>query len=191
MCRITLRSRLPDVAANLAPARITVGEDERAGRWWWESANQECGLHDGSSAIPFKPINRLATAAGNQNSMNKPLLNRLMCWLHNRQKWNTLKTIAVICVALLATLSITDAIAAGDTQLIKFHGAYQEDDRDLRLKRQERKLEPAYEFMIRVRVPGGDLNATNNGLNLRKLQITTRIKPYALPRAKPFNFTAF
>ena len=54
---------------------------------------------------------------------------------------------------------ITGAIAADDTQLIKFHGAYQEDDRDLRLERQERKLEPAYEFMIRVRVPGGDLNA--------------------------------
>ena len=54
---------------------------------------------------------------------------------------------------------ITGAIATDDTQLIKFHGAYQEDDRDLRLERQERKLEPAYEFMIRVRVPGGDLNA--------------------------------
>ncbi|WP_020559742.1 assimilatory sulfite reductase (NADPH) hemoprotein subunit [Thiofilum flexile] len=54
---------------------------------------------------------------------------------------------------------ITGAIAADDVQLIKFHGAYIEDDRDLRLERQERKLEPAYEFMIRVRVPGGDLNA--------------------------------
>lgn len=54
---------------------------------------------------------------------------------------------------------ITGAIATDDVQLIKFHGAYIEDDRDLRLERQERKLEPAYEFMIRVRVPGGDLNA--------------------------------
>lgn len=24
---------------------ITIGEDERAGRWWWESASKECGLH--------------------------------------------------------------------------------------------------------------------------------------------------
>ncbi len=54
---------------------------------------------------------------------------------------------------------ITGAIADADTQLIKFHGTYQQDDRDQRLIRQEKKLEPAYSFMIRVRIPGGDLSA--------------------------------
>lgn len=54
---------------------------------------------------------------------------------------------------------ITGCIAEADTQLIKFHGTYQQDDRDQRLIRQEKKLEPAYSFMIRVRVPGGDLTA--------------------------------
>jgi len=30
---------------------ITVGEDERAGRWWWENpATKECGLHPAKSA---------------------------------------------------------------------------------------------------------------------------------------------
>jgi sulfite reductase (NADPH) hemoprotein beta-component len=39
--------------------------------------------------------------------------------------------------------------------LIKFHGSYQQDDRDLREERRRQKLEPAYSFMIRTRLPGG------------------------------------
>lgn len=49
----------------------------------------------------------------------------------------------------------TGALAADDTQLTKFHGIYQQDDRDLRRERRKAKQEPAYSFMIRVRVPGG------------------------------------
>lgn len=49
----------------------------------------------------------------------------------------------------------TGALAEDDTQLTKFHGFYQQDDRDLRSDRARQKLEPAYSFMIRVRVPGG------------------------------------
>jgi len=50
---------------------------------------------------------------------------------------------------------VTGAIAEADTQLIKFHGSYQQDDRDLRDERRQQKLEPAYQFMIRTRLPGG------------------------------------
>ena len=50
---------------------------------------------------------------------------------------------------------ITGALADTDTQLIKFHGSYQQDDRDLRDERRKQKLEPLYSFMLRVRVPGG------------------------------------
>ncbi len=50
---------------------------------------------------------------------------------------------------------ITGSIAQDDTQLSKFHGFYQQDDRDLRSERAKQKLEPAYSFMIRARVPGG------------------------------------
>ncbi|MBT8098883.1 MAG: sulfite reductase, partial [Gammaproteobacteria bacterium] len=50
---------------------------------------------------------------------------------------------------------ITGALAADDTQLSKFHGIYQQDDRDVRSERTRQKLEPAYSFMIRARVPGG------------------------------------
>ncbi|MDP7013925.1 MAG: NADPH-dependent assimilatory sulfite reductase hemoprotein subunit [Verrucomicrobiota bacterium] len=49
----------------------------------------------------------------------------------------------------------TGALAADDTQLTKFHGIYQQDDRDLRGERRKAKQERAYAFMTRVRVPGG------------------------------------
>jgi sulfite reductase (NADPH) hemoprotein beta-component len=49
----------------------------------------------------------------------------------------------------------TGAIRDDDTVLIKFHGSYQQDNRDLREERRQQKLEPAYSFMIRTRTPGG------------------------------------
>ncbi|WHY92381.1 assimilatory sulfite reductase (NADPH) hemoprotein subunit [Neobacillus cucumis] len=52
-----------------------------------------------------------------------------------------------------------DRISAGipddDNRLMKHHGSYLQDDRDLRNERQKQKLEPAYQFMLRVRAPGG------------------------------------
>jgi sulfite reductase (ferredoxin) len=42
-----------------------------------------------------------------------------------------------------------------DLQLIKFHGTYQQEDRDLRQERKRAGLEPAYQFMLRSRIPGG------------------------------------
>lgn len=42
-----------------------------------------------------------------------------------------------------------------DVKLMKFHGIYQQDDRSVRDERRRQKLEPAYQFMIRVRLPGG------------------------------------
>ncbi len=50
---------------------------------------------------------------------------------------------------------VTGGISEGAQQLIKFHGSYQQDDRDLREERRHQKLEPAYQFMVRVRLPGG------------------------------------
>ena len=50
---------------------------------------------------------------------------------------------------------VTGALRESDTQLIKFHGSYQQDDRDVREERRQQKLEPAYSFMIRTRLPGG------------------------------------
>jgi sulfite reductase (NADPH) hemoprotein beta-component len=49
----------------------------------------------------------------------------------------------------------TGAMSEDDQQLLKFHGTYQQDDRDLRADRRKHKLDKAYSFMIRIRVPGG------------------------------------
>lgn len=57
------------------------------------------------------------------------------------------------------TEAIAEPISSGinddDNRLMKFHGSYLQDDRDLRNERQRQKLEPAYQFMVRVRAPGG------------------------------------
>jgi sulfite reductase (NADPH) hemoprotein beta-component len=51
----------------------------------------------------------------------------------------------------------TGAIDEDDTQLTKFHGIYQQDDRDLRAERGRTRMEPAYSFMARLRIPGGQV----------------------------------
>jgi sulfite reductase (NADPH) hemoprotein beta-component len=80
------------------------------------------------------------------------------------------------------TTSFTAALAEDDTQISKFHGIYQQDDRDLRAERMEQKLEPAYNFMVRVCVPGGvatpvqwlELDELANTYGNGTLRLTTR-----------------
>ena len=85
---------------------------------------------------------------------------------------------------LLASLAdaVTGALREDDQTLIKYHGSYQQDDRDVREVRRLAKLEPAFSFMIRTRTPGGVINPTQ-WLQLdaiatthaeRGLRITTR-----------------
>ena len=52
---------------------------------------------------------------------------------------------------------ITGAIVEDDQQLVKFHGMYLQDDRDLRPERAKKRMEKAFAFMMRVRMPGGVL----------------------------------
>lgn len=58
-------------------------------------------------------------------------------------------------IALSLLDRITGAVAPDDTKLMKFQGIYMQDDRDVRDERRRQKLEPAYQFMARVRLPGG------------------------------------
>jgi sulfite reductase (NADPH) hemoprotein beta-component len=53
---------------------------------------------------------------------------------------------------------ITGGIIEDDQQLVKFHGMYLQDDRDLRPERTRKKMEKAFAFMIRVRISGGVLS---------------------------------
>ena len=85
---------------------------------------------------------------------------------------------------LLASLAnpVTGALNEDDQTLIKYHGSYQQDDRDIREERRLAKLEPAYAFMIRTRTPGGvvtpaqwlKLDAVATTYAERGLRITTR-----------------
>lgn len=76
----------------------------------------------------------------------------------------------------------TGAISEPDTKLLKFHGSYMQDDRDVRDTRRKQKLEPDYQFMVRVRLPGGvltpdqwlDLDQLAQDYASSGLRITTR-----------------
>lgn len=50
---------------------------------------------------------------------------------------------------------LTGGFNGDNFQLIRFHGMYQQDDRDLRAERAEAKLEPLINMMLRCRLPGG------------------------------------
>src|SRR5260370_41965595 len=53
----------------------------------------------------------------------------------------------------------TTHFSEAQIQLLKFHGTYQQEDRDARKERKAQGEEKAYQFMVRSRIPGGVLNA--------------------------------
>lgn len=55
--------------------------------------------------------------------------------------------------------SDAESFSETDAQLLKFHGAYQQDDRDLRKKVRAAGGHKAYRFMVRVAIPAGRLTA--------------------------------
>jgi len=69
-----------------------------------------------------------------------------------------------------------------DFQLLKFHGTYQQDDRDLRVERKRAGLDKAWSFMVRSKIPSGDLTAAQylmhdkmaDDLGNASMRITTR-----------------
>ncbi|PVV14250.1 MAG: sulfite reductase subunit beta [gamma proteobacterium symbiont of Ctena orbiculata] len=76
----------------------------------------------------------------------------------------------------------TGALSAEDAQISKFHGCYEQDDRDQRLQRQRQFLEPYYSFMLRARLPGGvcttrqwlAIDAVGRELGNGTIRLTTR-----------------
>ena len=48
---------------------------------------------------------------------------------------------------------------AANKDLLKFHGSYQQEDRDARKKRDKSAPGKSYMFMIRCKIPGGKLTA--------------------------------
>lgn len=52
-----------------------------------------------------------------------------------------------------------DHLSEPNKQLIKFHGSYQQEDRDARKNRAKAGVGKAYMFMVRLKLPGGKLTA--------------------------------
>lgn len=82
---------------------------------------------------------------------------------------------------------ISDGINKSDQQIIKFHGMYQQDDRDIRQERLDKFLEPDYTFMIRLRLPAGRIGATQ-WLGLSKLARQTKSLSIRLTSRQAIQF---
>ncbi len=97
----------------------------------------------------------------------------------------------------------TGTVRTDDETLIKFHGMYVQDNRDRRDERALKKLDKLYSFMIRLRIPGGVITATqwlatheiSEQYGTGTLKITTRqtlqlhglLKHQLRPTIKAFN----
>ena len=76
----------------------------------------------------------------------------------------------------------TSHFSEEEMQLLKFHGTYQQDDRDERTERKQQNLDKAWIFMVRSKLPGGALTAEQylahdkiaGDLGNQTLRITTR-----------------
>jgi sulfite reductase (ferredoxin) len=76
----------------------------------------------------------------------------------------------------------TSHFSEEEMQLLKFHGTYQQDDRDQRIARKQQNLDKAWIFMVRSKLPGGALTAEQylahdkiaGDLGNQTLRITTR-----------------
>ena len=85
--------------------------------------------------------------------------------MHTTQKPSAVEIIKQNSNGLRGTIAqslqqeTTGSISEADQALIKFHGMYQQDDRDRREERAQKMLERLYSFMIRLRLPGGTLTA--------------------------------
>jgi sulfite reductase (ferredoxin) len=53
----------------------------------------------------------------------------------------------------------TSSFGTDDQMILKFHGIYQQDNRDERKQRKQQGLEPHYSFMVRTKNPAGDCSA--------------------------------
>ena len=82
---------------------------------------------------------------------------------------------------------ITGSLLGEDHQLTKFFGIYQQDDRDLRDERRRKMLENAYQFMIRLRLPGGVCQPWQ-WLKLDELAHTYANKTLRLTTRQTFQF---
>ena len=102
---------------------------------------------------------------------------------HNEEIKAAIPTLAGTIAATLADAA-ADHFSDDDNQFLKFHGCYQQDDRDLR------KTGKKYIMMVRSRIPGGVMTAEAMAAFRRSVARLTATTPCASPRARPSSFTA-
>lgn len=85
--------------------------------------------------------------------------------MENKQHLSVVEDIKVNSRGLRGSLvqslndEITGAVREQDHALVKFHGMYEQDDRDQRAERALKRLDKLYSFMVRLRIPGGLITA--------------------------------
>src|SRR3954452_7641846 len=89
-------------------------------------------------------------------------------------KVEAIKVASQYLKAILAEEVRNDAshISEDAATVLKFHGSYQQDDRDLRTLLKKEGKEKAYQFMVRVRMPGGKLHTDGQHLRCARLAET-------------------
>ncbi|HKD76639.1 MAG TPA: phosphoadenylyl-sulfate reductase, partial [Ktedonobacterales bacterium] len=147
----------PSIGCTHCTRPVLPGEDMRAGRW---SGFQkvECGIHVQDSPAPAVRQKDERMADHEHQDGNGHSTGLLSLGAGNGSKVEKIKSASrhlrgdIDAQLHEATPNFSD----DQVQLLKFHGTYQQDDRDVRL---ERRGEKAYQFMVRSRIPGGVLTA--------------------------------
>lgn len=82
---------------------------------------------------------------------------------------------------------LTGGFNGDNVLLIRFHGMYQQDDRDIRAERTGQKQEPRYAMMLRCRLPGGIISP-QQWLDIDKFAQESTL--YGNSHHQPSNFPA-
>ena len=84
---------------------------------------------------------------------------------------------------------VTASVPENDNMLLKFHGTYMQDNRDLRDERARQRLEPAFDFMVRIRAPAASSHRSS-GCSWTTLRTNMPMANSASPRGSRSNSTA-
>lgn len=144
----------PSIGCTHCTRPVAKGEDARAGRWS-NFIKTECGIHRPTSVPPTLPVEHEAIVAPPPATPGNDLLS---LGVGNGSKIEQLKATSHYLRGQIAEQLHADSayFTEDQTQLLKTHGTYQQDDRDIR---RARTGEKAYQFMVRSRIPGGVLTA--------------------------------
>jgi sulfite reductase (ferredoxin) len=169
----------PSIGCTNCTRAVVAGEDPRAGRWSG-FAKVECGIHQPTTVASATPVAEPATEVP-PPAPAAPGNDLLSLGVGNGSKVEYIKaTSQYMRGAIVEQLhSAATHFTEDQTQLLKMHGTYQQDDRDIR---RARTGEKAYQFMVRSRIPGGMLSAEQylaedriaEGYANGTLRITTR-----------------